>query len=1367
MSLFARRNVKRTTSRKAALVEEDEAAGGGNNLRSPSDEGLCSLGAGGSFGRTSFAISSHSALGSASGSSRSDVGSGSAPASAAALATASHIREKAAVAAAKSHASSAAARPSASAFRDSSQRSQATFYSDLFDAYDGDDPPARDSSASSQSGRAATSGGGLHASRSERLGGSFARPGSSGDDASRRPGGGALGRGGLSFSGLDEEADREGEFFKVKKSKASKRLQREKEREARTDNLDRFEKGEVGAQTAAASDRSRGLSSGDSGSAKTSSKLVLQATGLRLLVNQTHLQKAQIAGVDSASERARASDPSDRRARGATSSGRDAAEKGSSSLPSRGRCSGADGGGGDRREAVAAARRKEEAAPFSGLPSERILSLAELEEAEARQRATHGDRNLQYGGSSGARGSRSQGADQEDDVASMARLARAQRQRARMIEKGELIPADSAAALTGEWGAAVRLQRRQQQQLEPLRSWRDGAAHDDEDQGEELDDGDLPGMKENGEDLDEDEQEEDPAARLKEQLQRLKVQQQADEDTNTGRNEEEEAWEAWEREKILKGAGRRHLLQQQQLMVQRQQEQQVYLQQQLLQRHHDGGGAPAQAIQLQLSLLQHQQQHQQRLLKQLASPQQRDGGMSAESVDASANLAILGADAATALGSTEPARAGTGRTSASSSLVEAPTSAAWLKEVWGVDGADAQVRAALEWLKEEGQQLRQLAEVEEDQREKRRRHRAAAADQLRVLEVRQLGVGKRLDDLQDFLIFVEDLSGFILAKESAVQLAQSTVEEMEREFTDRKFERRVLEFDDLRRVAFRRRQPRAGGAAGREGEVESSSESSSDTDSSGDIDEFGRSRKYTQKLQRSDREKARRERRLSKRQARGGTPSGDFRSTSPACSAAKALRRMRGGLGRRAASREAVTGEDGRGDRPGPAGSEQLWHVLRETLGEGWETSEDEEDDGGHRLRKDRSKFSAAALDVMGDVSDAFVSVASILEELEKMKKWCSAEFAQLKVLEQVPDMIKVQVRWQLLWWNPMAIAPAAAASNAAGKAEAAGEKEKKDPVWVCEASLENFDWFAELGLFIEKMDDLNAAVAQERAAPKEGKREGSEQDKSKREPTPDAYDPSNIMSDVVKQCVVPRVAAALKCTDITSFTSVNRASQLLGELLLFRDDNSLPHLTKVLQDFVSFFVAQLSALLPVEFVKQALSCLPASSSKQNHRALDNAGGDGTDGPQDSDARQEITQLYLHRALKVAGCCTCLVDILSDSLLLHICMQEILVDRIKPLLALLPPSRQLLLAGAFIHLLPLRWVIQLQQENPEESSSATPGRMQQLLGTVVALGEAVVDEDERAEVLLLLKKISPQEEAEKIQRVFEQRHGHKNPQQRP
>lgn len=121
------------------------------------------------------------------------------------------------------------------------------------------------------------------------------------------------------------------------------------------------------------------------------------------------------------------------------------------------------------------------------------------------------------------------------------------------------------------------------------------------------------------------------------------------------------------------------------------------------------------------------------------------------------------------------------------------------------------------------------------------------------------------------------------------------------------------------------------------------------------------------------------------------------------------------------------------------------------------------------------------------------------------------------------------------------------------------------------------------------------------------------------------------------------------------------------------------------------------------------------------------------------------------------------VSRLASFLTLTCASQEIFVERLKPLLqAVFPPSRQLVLFGIFIYLLPLRWLIQLQQEKPATSSSSstssrdnkggggTPqgggkGHMHQLLGALVELGEALVDEDERAEVLRLLQKISPQE----------------------
>ncbi|KFH04300.1 hypothetical protein TGMAS_300330 [Toxoplasma gondii MAS] len=1284
MSLFARRKVKKSSSRKAALLEEDEPGSGVDNAEDSGRLSSISFGA-----RTSAPVSSFVSSDLSSGSSR-NASENAVPASAAALAAANQIREQAAVAAARSHASSAvAARASLSfSLTDGSHSSSSGLGADAFDAFDAFDAThAPNNDAGTVSGRLSHSGRAAAGVCTPR---GAAQGTCQGEEASRRPAGGA-GRGGLSFSGLDDEADDDG-FFQVKKSKASKRLQREKEREARSDNLDRFEKGKTAP--CASPEKVRGAPSSESGK----SKLVLQATGLRLLVNQTHRQRPQFS--EEAGDGARGSSKSER--------GKSLSDEprggGSSRVSSQKPAPSAAGSlkaeeTPDRRDGDACWKGGRPALAPGAAAAEKILSLAELEEAEARQRSGRVETDASCGVPASRDGD-------EDDVASMARLARAQRQRARMIEKGELIPADSAAALTGEWGTAVRLKKRQQQQLETLRSWRDDGC-------EEAEDGDEEEPRRESDD--EGDEEEDPALRLKEQLQLLKVQERQHGVGRPGENEEEEAWEAWEREKILKGAGRKHLLRQQQLFERRQQEQQEYLQQQVY-LQQQGGWTPADALQ-QLNLLQQQQRHQQRLLNQLANPQDSHSEQSSEP---------LAASTAAALGSSDGAG---GREASAVGLVEAPTSAAWLKEVWGVDGANAQARAALAWLKEEAQQLRLLEVAEEEQKEERRRQRANAAEKLRLLEVRQLGVGKRMDDLQDFLIFVEDLAGFILAKEGAVQQAQATIEEMEREVADKKFERRLLEFDDCRREAFRRTRP---------GQDATDSDSSSDDER----DEFGRSRKYTQKLQRSDRAKARRARRLARRQSSEKGASHEVLRETTASPAAVRMQRIRQGATR--------AGRDTVGPVQGPAGQEGLWGVLGETLGDGWATSEEEEDGVG-RLRRDRSKFSAAASEVMEDVAEAFVSVAAVLEEVEKMKKWCGAEFAALRILEQVPDMIKTQVRWQLLWWNPLAIA------DELPKNEARGDKTR---AWVSEASLENFDWFLELGLFIDKLDELSGAPLPQSASSEKVRQPTSATSKEGEEGSEkvsgETCDPSTVMSEVVKQCVVPRAAAALKCTDITSFASVHRAAQLLGELLLFRDENSLPHLTKVLQDFVAFVVAQVSALLPADFVKQVVADVPQFPPSPQ-------GCSGEVTQDEAAAKKELVELFLHRALKIAGCCACFMDILSDSLLLHICMQEIFVDRVRPLLPTLPPSEQLVVLGAFIHLLPLRWVLQLQEESPGESG-ATP-RMQQLLGAVVALGEAVVDEAEQAEVLLLLKKLSPQEEAEKIQRVFEQRHGQRLSQQ--
>lgn len=125
----------------------------------------------------------------------------------------------------------------------------------------------------------------------------------------------------------------------------------------------------------------------------------------------------------------------------------------------------------------------------------------------------------------------------------------------------------------------------------------------------------------------------------------------------------------------------------------------------------------------------------------------------------------------------------------------------------------------------------------------------------------------------------------------------------------------------------------------------------------------------------------------------------------------------------------------------------------------------------------------------------------------------------------------------------------------------------------------------------------------------------------------------------------------------------------------------------KVLQDFVAHILAQISALLPVEYVKQVAADPPqfpfprprstpevsqeTASPNSVSTNLGTEGGltcsqeeksrvnDGDDAGDDDGmiTKRESVELYVHRALKMTACCTSLVDILSDPLLIHICMQ--------------------------------------------------------------------------------------------------------------
>lgn len=113
----------------------------------------------------------------------------------------------------------------------------------------------------------------------------------------------------------------------------------------------------------------------------------------------------------------------------------------------------------------------------------------------------------------------------------------------------------------------------------------------------------------------------------------------------------------------------------------------------------------------------------------------------------------------------------------------------------------------------------------------------------------------------------------------------------------------------------------------------------------------------------------------------------------------------------------------------------------------------------------------------------------------------------------------------------------------------------------------------------------------------------------------------------------------------------------------------------KVLQDFVGHILTQISALLPVDYVKQVIADPPHFSSrstpgdftgKATARSVSESptveGGvvlsqDGDDDDDVTTTKRESVELYVHRALKMTACCTSLIDILSDPLLIHICMQ--------------------------------------------------------------------------------------------------------------
>ncbi|KAL8432881.1 hypothetical protein ACSSS7_004284 [Eimeria intestinalis] len=230
----------------------------------------------------------------------------------------------------------------------------------------------------------------------------------------------------------------------------------------------------------------------------------------------------------------------------------------------------------------------------------------------------------------------------------------------------------------------------------------------------------------------------------------------------------------------------------------------------------------------------------------------------------------------------------------------------------------------------------------------------------------------------------------------------------------------------------------------------------------------------------------------------------------------------------------------------------------------------------------------------------------------------------------------------------------------------------------------------------------------------------------------------SDILLFVVKDVVFPRALHALQQTDCCSFTAAAAAAALLQEMLLFRAPPTEAAVMKMLQLFVTSFLSTLDSQLPVHCVTRALQQHQQHQQQQQQQPLQ----EGTETGQLQQMQQEAftaaAEVYVHRTLKAVGVTAFFEGILSEPLLLHICMHHLFELRLQPLLQVLPQRNALLAIHGFVRLLPVKRLLLLQQQQQQQ-------QLLLLVNSCLTVGADLTDETHRAELLLLLHRISPQE----------------------
>eukprot|EP00923_Selenidium_pygospionis_P021407 GHVN01036881.1.p1 GENE.GHVN01036881.1~~GHVN01036881.1.p1 ORF type:complete len:1110 (-),score=264.37 GHVN01036881.1:166-3495(-) len=553
---------------------------------------------------------------------------------------------------------------------------------------------------------------------------------------------------------------------------------------------------------------------------------------------------------------------------------------------------------------------------------------------------------------------------------------------------------------------------------------------------------------------------------------------------------------------------------------------------------------------------------------------------------------------------------------------------------------------------------------------------AVAEDVSRLMD-KQKTLDESLRYAQQFAEFIDDLSGMLAAKTEPITLADRALRTMETELHARRFRRLCEELkDDLlilgvdfsppvpsRSKLSKQPVPPATttgtsttGTPGPPGSSEDAQRCGVPLVGTGeDVDEFGRSRTHyltaTRDQQRAKRED-RRARRLHRLSPLGSTDKSLF-ATSASAPPHSTLSRQKGsGPRSQSESVQAINGEGVRGLTDGAAQTEA---ISREEIEAGWYSSSDEEvmteEDSLSTVWKDKQDFNSAASNILTeDVSEEF-HFHSIVQQFLRCRERHPTLFSECFCALSLVESLTPLVRWELLWWDPMRLTtdPRVLDQGQINQSRAphSGNSVMTSP------TVEGFKWYLSLLEFTEAVEAIQKREEEEKPKAKERTHdtqvavdiagddeatsvEGGQETEKMGQTRKD--DELEVVPRTVRKTVYPVVEHWISnCWNPFSLTQTRRVVALIDELLLFREEED-PSFTSVLHGVVNR-------------VKSHLSCLVPAISLEGSKPLTKEAPD-------------VRRMLLSRSARLAICTLMFVDKLSDAVIQHIVMNEVIAKRI-------------------------------------------------------------------------------------------------------